>query len=688
MPPNDAPAFVRALLTLDQGRLAYFFRAMAQMAPVHLRLILNLDSPDAALRVTAARRLRSVFERIASNWAVDERAFWRPELDPTSFIADLRSDDAGRPFIPGTQAFWNAAFDDAAARREDIRALTTGEPADFVWLCEQVFAADRGEQRRRYDVVMFASRTIPRVTPENAQDAIDAVRGAFAYPALVRTLERVQLRSLAAYGAAVRRATALSAIADDVRAARADAQFQGALMLLTRATVRGGLAPDSLPQLVSSLAAVDTSERGDYDGRLVRWLDVNLIARAAKAAPDSSDPKDSGVGPYDSTSGVMDEDVLVLMSGAAEAESRFVEWEGMRYRLDFRTAEATRLAKHLGDRPRPYLSSARTIAEAADVLEGRTLTRDALGREAEAIDRIAQAGPWFETDEDTSRASGRFRDLTAAVQREARNGDVRSASRLVPALREMADEFLARGLMELAYAAALGQPDRTPIDASDAASRHDFGLRPANGRRNNPWRFPIAGAEGARGWHVRGSLLSLDVALAEFALVPLSSRPPARRPTLNDEDRRVFSQAAVLIEPMSLDDETGATIISAIRRGRARLAAVRTPIEAAAVADESDLGAVRRYASAVGHCPSARSCSGISLPERAVQARADRHGRQDRRPEAECLGNTGRSTHRMPLSADDRSSSLGRSRGPLARGCARQRVPRSQPPAGGVAVST
>ena len=180
------------------------------------------------------------------------------------------------------------------------------------------------------------------------------------------------------------------------------------------------------------------------------------------------------------------------------------------------------------------------------------------------------------------------------MQREARSGDVRTASRLVPALREAADDFLARGLMELAYAAALGQPDRTPIDASDAAGRHDFGLKPTNGRRTTPWRFPVAGAEGGRGWNVRGSLLGLDVALAEFALVPLSAKPPVRRPTLNDEDRRVFSQAAVLIEPLSLDDETAGEIVGAMRRGRARLAALRTPVEAEALADEIDLGAVRR----------------------------------------------------------------------------------------------
>jgi hypothetical protein len=590
---NDPRSFVRALLAQDQGRLAYFFRAMAQMTPIHVRLAFNLDSPDANARVTAARRLHTVFERIAAGWYLDERAFWRPEIDPALLMADLRSDAAGRPLIPGSSAFWNAAFEDSVRRREDIRVLAAGDPVGITSLCEQIFAGDRTEQRHRYDAVMFASRVLPQVTPQNAQDAIDAVRGALAYPALIQTLERARLEDVAAFASAARRATELAKIADDWRATRAYAQFQGALVLVTRATMRGSVPAASLPDLVSSLAAVATNERGDYDGGLVRWFDSHLAKASEKAAAAAPAPSDSLVGPYEGASGPIDEDVLVLLAGASGLAPRFIEWEGMRYRLDFRTAEATRLAKHLGDRPRPYLSSAQTLVVAADVLNGQGLTRDALQREAGAVDRIAQAGPWFDADEETSRASSRFRDVTTALQREARDGDLRGAARLVPALREAADDFMARGLLELAYAAALGQPDRTPIDAGDAASRHDFGLRPSNGRRNMPWRFPVAGAEGGRSWHVRGSLLGLDVALAEFALVPLSSRPPTKRPTLNDEDRRIFSETVVMIQPSALDDETGGAIVDAVRNGRARLAAA-TPADAAALADAIDLSPVRR----------------------------------------------------------------------------------------------
>src|SRR5262249_31628487 len=270
---------------------------------------------------------------------------------------------------------------------------------------------------------------------------------------------------------------------------------------------------------------------------------------------------------------------------------RFVDWEGTRYRLDFKAAEATRLAKYMGERPRPYLSSAHALVDAADALEKPGLTREALGREAGVADRVEQGGPWFETDEgDTARAAKRFRDLSGALDRAARDGDIRGAPRLAPMLRDSADDFMARGLLELAYAAALGQPDRAAIAASDAASRHEFGLRPTGGKRSGAWRTPIEGAHGVRSWHVTGSLVGLGVRLAEFGLVPLSGRPPLRRPTRTEEARRVFTQAAVLIDPAALDDEASAKIVEAVRRGRARLAAARTPADLIALADEIRLG--------------------------------------------------------------------------------------------------
>jgi hypothetical protein len=183
--------------------------------------------------------------------------------------------------------------------------------------------------------------------------------------------------------------------------------------------------------------------------------------------------------------------------------------------------------------------------------------------------------------------------LVTALQRAAQDGDARAASRLVSGLRMLADDMLARGLMELTYAVALGQPERALITADDAARRHDFGLGVVGPRRHVSWAFPVPASDSRRGWHMMGSLLGLDVRLADFALTRVSSRPPARRPTLDDDRRRVLVEIAALIEPRALGDGDRDAIVTALRKGRARVAALTTEESARALAEEIGLGAAR-----------------------------------------------------------------------------------------------
>jgi hypothetical protein len=97
-----------------------------------------------------------------------------------------------------------------------------------------------------------------------------------------------------------------------------------------------------------------------------------------------------------------------------------------------------------------------------------------------------------------------------------------------------------------------------------------------------------------RDWRAVGSLLGLDVRLSELSLVRLSSKPPRRKPTLNEETRRVFVENVALVQPDRLTDTDRDVVVSAMRRGRARLARVGTPGEATALADEIRLSPARR----------------------------------------------------------------------------------------------
>ncbi len=590
---DEPEAFLQALVTSTEGRLAYFFGTLAQWTDSQIAAALRLDTGDAETALDSARRLYSVFQRNAWRRTIEQHAFARPALDPGVLVGALAADSDGRPRMVGTRSFWNTVFSDDTKERVTPEKLDDlirpGDEADFAWLCEQVFKTDM-DQRRRSEMVVFASRHLGEVTRATAVDAVEAVRGAGSYPALRAALERARVVDVAAFAIAARRAAEISATADKDRAYRTLAQFQGALSIVTRAASRGGVSPAQVTEFVSALSAIPLSERGDYEGRLVCWFTDWLRARSgapssAAISPGSADDV------LRSAAGPMERAAIGLLAGPAEKDPRLLVWEGTRYRLDLRRAEAMRIVKALGDGARPDLSSAEAAVAAADALSDARLTPETLRQVAQAVSKAAQA----DAGDAGARGVLRLRDggVVAQLQRAAGAGDIRSAVRLAPELRLLADQLFARGLMELAYAAALGQRDGISIAAADAASRHDFGLRPGM-PIIAPWRLPMPGTDGLQRWHVGGSLLTLDVALAEFALVRLSFKLLPRRPTLSESDRRTFLDSMALVEPVSLTDADRDAIAAAIGRGRATLASIRTARDAHAVADRSGLSATRR----------------------------------------------------------------------------------------------
>lgn len=608
--PQETTDFVRTLLGSGDGRLAYFFEAMAQLTPEQIRLALNLESSDVAARVESGRRLYSVFQRLWNGRTIEQRAFSRPPLDPALLLAELSATGKGRLSVPGTQEFWEAVFDEsprAESRQDDTRASADGSaPADFAWLSEQVFKADPSEQRRRYMMVLFAARRVDWVTKDTPRDAVSAVRASATYPALVAALERARVTDIAVFAGAARKAAELSTIGVD-RAFRSQAQFQGALALVTRAASRGSLAPEAVSKLVSSLSAIAIGQRGDYEGRVVSWLStwISDDARAAERRPATAAAPSGGLDDdvYEGAAGPVEQAVLRLLAGPTAAEPRFIDWEGTRYRLGLARAEAVRMMKALGESPRPYLSSASSVVLIADALADEGLTREGLQQQAQALAHLAKGDAAEGSEDSGGDVLGRYRDVTTAVRRAARVGDVRAAARVAPALRRLADDLLASGLMEAAYAATLGQGDGVSVSAGDAASRHDFGLQSGLGP-SAVWRLPAQGTDAAQRWRVAGSLLGLDVALADRSLVPLSLRPVAR-PTLSDLDRHTFIGAVALVEPAALTDAGRDVIVAAIRKGRARLERARTLEDARAIAEDTGLSAPRRtlLAWVVGHDP-------------------------------------------------------------------------------------
>ena len=195
-----------------------------------------------------------------------------------------------------------------------------------------------------------------------------------------------------------------------------------------------------------------------------------------------------------------------------------------RYRFDVATAEAIRLARLLGDNYRPYFTTARHCRDRRQPRrEGphARSTRDATRRAGQCRTAIGWEGAGDASSARTN-APAAYRRTVAQLRREAHKGNGHGAAKTASPCGELADDLLGRGLMDLAYAVAMGSPDRKPISVAEAASRHDFmgdveiaTVSPSGiGGECPHW---AAALRRGRAWHITGSLLGLDVTLAELA---------------------------------------------------------------------------------------------------------------------------------------------------------------------------
>jgi hypothetical protein len=153
---------------------------------------------------------------------------------------------------------------------------------------------------------------------------------------------------------------------------------------------------------------------------------------------------------------------------------------------------------------------------------------------------------------------------------------------------------LADALVALVYASALpaGDPE---LLASRSETRHGFGtVRGPGANDGRAWRLAEATSAAGTPWHLEGSLLGLDVALAVPALRRVSDDPPA--PTLPAADRVAFARTVALLRPPALTEASRDVVLGFVDTGRRRLAAVSTAADARVLADAAGLGPWRREA--------------------------------------------------------------------------------------------
>ena len=141
-------------------------------------------------------------------------------------------------------------------------------------------------------------------------------------------------------------------------------------------------------------------------------------------------------------------------------------------------------------------------------------------------------------------------------------------------------EPLANSLAALAYACALGEADGAPVKAGPLWRRHQFrGKVAGQGGLAGPWRVATEVFAPA-GWHLAGSLLRLDAALAPLTLRRLDATEMPGASHLSTSDRRALAATITLVDPRRLTDAERDAIAAALARGRERIEGLTSGKEA------------------------------------------------------------------------------------------------------------
>ena len=156
------------------------------------------------------------------------------------------------------------------------------------------------------------------------------------------------------------------------------------------------------------------------------------------------------------------------------------------------------------------------------------------------------------------------------------------------------DAQIAEALLVLIYSPALGDPEGPALLGGDIALRHDFGLEGAAGMRRDTlaWSMPREQVGDGSPWHIEGSLLGLDIALARLALRRLSTDEMPVAPTINLNDQLTLARTARALNPNDLSDTDRDRLVEAVARGRQRVAGAGANLaDVLALADEAGLSA-------------------------------------------------------------------------------------------------
>ncbi len=573
-----ADRFIQQLLELNDGRLAYLYDVIGGLDPPRRAFALGLWMPNPTARLERFKAL-TVSVGLFREAHLKTLPLARASYDLSMLLSRVAAGPDGSPAGPAGRGFWSRAFNGSDLPDDPARQLRTidEEPIDAAWLADAIGPMDVRVRADRLDQIAFGQRLFGMADVTALPDVLVATRALTRYRMLMWTFERIGIRAPSAYAQAARQATHVGSL-EGRRGFEAQAQFQGAIAILARATRVTTLTVARAQALIEKLVALPLNEDGRYAGAVARWIRSDLLG---------------AITPADS----MESAVLAAMSGPPSGEgaiARPVTWEGQAYRLDLGAAERQRLRIVREKQEGARLDVALDLAAA-----GRMLATDKIapgevdaivtkltaaiddlprriGREAEDTEPIGVAP--------APNARETLRKLTEELAKDVRNQDLKRVARSSAPLLLLSDTVLADVLLSIAYAADLGDPDGTVLLAEDVSRRHDFGFgaRDSEARLRLSWAVPRAEVNPGQPWHVSGSLLGLDIGLAPLALRRVNFERVLEAPKLTSNERDAFAVAVSILNPFALRDADPDAIAGAVAAGQRRLGALRTGGQAAA----------------------------------------------------------------------------------------------------------
>jgi len=561
---NRPERFVRELFSDSQGRSAYLYSTLDHLDRTRRAFAMGLAIKDTGIRLERFKALSDIAKNAYGDWQVKVSPFKRAPHDLSMLLSRVRVNADASLIEPRATVFWSRAFEsrdlpDDAARR--LRNVHEDGDIDAAWLAAQVVSGDGAERQLRFEQFTFGQRAFGGADERALPDALVGVRAYPKYGMLMLALERVGARTPAVFAAAARHADRLASL-DPNHAFVALSQFQGAVALLTRLVRAGSLEPARAESLVTGLAAISLNEDGWYQRGIAKWMRGPLAEALAL--------------PSDGFDGRLE---AVLSGRTFEGPARSIMWEGHRYKVDFAAAERRRLRLIHEKTARLSLDDVFALDSMAERLTKATAVTDiqeTLARlkafpvpATPAKQMVMPPGvdPPKAPREVITRATNDLSKITKPK-------DVKKATSVSESLGRLVDVLLAESIRSLVYALDLGDPDTTVISGIDASARHDFGFAlqiSRDARSLVPWVEPRRAIVAGTPWHVQGSLLNLDLALAPMALRQVSKPAAGRLPVLTDNERDAYAGTAALLNAFALHDSERDAIAEAIDRGHRRL---------------------------------------------------------------------------------------------------------------------